>query len=223
MPRAFGHMREDERSPADFYPTPDRLAQACVQAISTICPNPPVIIEPSAGAGAFVRGIRAVWPDDRANRVIAVEMRGEEREGLLGAGATAVAVSTLEEFLPTHWPPAGTLVIGNPPYSLAQEHTMLLLDYLLPGSRIAFLLKCNFLSGKGRADILWKQGQCRFVWPIVGRPSFVSTERATNDTNEYAMFVWEVGYSGLPVVMLPHIRWKEERCRKARPSRRATG
>ena len=100
------------------------------------------------------------------------------------------------------------LVIGNPPYSLAQEHVMLLLDYLLPGSHIAFLLKLGFLGTKTRANLLWKQGQCKYLLPILGRPSFVVGKHAVSDVNEYGLFIWEVGYDGPLIVRFPHIRWK---------------
>lgn len=213
MPRAFGHKQEDERRVADFYPTPDLLALACCRAMFTISSMPSWILEPSAGSGAFVRAARQVWGPRQL--IFAVEMRKEEHDNLLSCDTAAdgVSISSLEDFLqePSFLSKEKVLVIGNPPYSLAQEHIMLLLDYLLPGSRIAFLLKLGFLGTKTRADLLWKQGQCKYVWPILGRPSFVKSERASSDVNEYALFVWEVGYTGPTIVKFPHIRWKKER------------
>jgi hypothetical protein len=208
MPRAFGHKQEDERRVADFYPTPDLLALACCKAVREIYPHVLHAMEPSAGSGAFVRGINTTWP---AATIAAVEQRGEEVQALRDAGADSISTCTLEVYLQEYPIRLPILVIGNPPYSLAQEHIMLLLDYLPPDSTIAFLLKLGFLGTKTRADLLWKQGQCKYVWPILGRPSFVKSDRASSDVNEYALFIWEVGYTGPTFVRWPHIRWKKER------------
>lgn len=213
MPRAFGHKNAADREGVDFYPTPDLLALACCKAASEIVPFPGYILEPSAGSGAFVRAARTVWGS--RHPIHAVELRQEEHDNLLSCDTAAdgVSICSLEDFLlgPSFVAKEKVLAIGNPPYSLAQEHIMLLLDYLLPGSTIAFLLKLGFLGTKTRADLLWKQGQCKYVWPILGRPSFVKSDRASSDVNEYALFVWEVGYTGPTFVRWPHIRWKKER------------
>lgn len=216
--RAYGHKAPEDRQGADFYPTPDLLALACCKAVREIVPKPGIILEPSAGSGAFVRAARQVWGGRDDAIIHAVELRVEERDGLLDCTDAADIVSTcsLEDFLKDMPSEAAVfnqkvLVVGNPPYSLAQEHIMLLLDNLRPGSTIAFLLKLGFLGTKTRADCLWKVGQCKYVWPILGRPSFVKSDRASSDVNEYALFVWEVGYTGPTIVKFPHIRWKKER------------
>jgi hypothetical protein len=207
---AFGHKKSEDRRPVDFYPTPDRLAVACCRAAREIVPLPEYILEPSAGSGAFVRAARKIWGS--SSPIHAVELRQEEHDNLLSCDTAAdgVSICSLEDFLlgPSFVAKEKVLAIGNPPYSLAQVHILLLLDNLLPGSHIAFLLKLGFLGTKDRADLLWKQGQCKYVWPILGRPSFVKGDRASSDVNEYALFVWEVGYTGPTFIRWPHIRWK---------------
>jgi hypothetical protein len=208
--RAYGHKKQDERQEADFYPTPDRLALASCKAVKEIVPAPDFIIEPSAGAGAYVRAARETWGRPRFG-LHAVEIRREERDGLIASGADIVHICPLEEYLPKFLPPARTVVVGNPPYSIAEKHVQLLLDYLLPGSFIAFLLKLGFLGTKKRAEGIWKEEptQCHYIWPILGRPSFITSDTgSTSDVNEYAMFIWEVGYRGPPIIRFPHIRWK---------------
>lgn len=207
MPRAFGHKKAEDRREADYYPTPDRLAVACCRALVQFCPRPKRILEPSAGAGAFVRAVRQVWPDAH---LTAVELRGEEHDSLVASGADQVVIDEFKKFLMASLLSEPVLVVGNPPYSLAQEHIMLLLDYLPPGSLIAFLLKLGFMGTKDRADLLWKQGQCHYIKPILGRPSFVKGGQSTSDVNEYGLFIWEVGYTGPTIVHWPHIRWKEK-------------
>ena len=205
--RAYGHAQPEERREADFYPTPDALALACCQAVRKLVPRPHIILEPSAGSGAFVRAAMQTW----GVNVISVEIRPEAVAELEKLKAGNVYQMDFQEFLKMIPLERGTLVIGNPPYSLAQAHIMTCLDYLLPGDSIAFLLKLGFLGTKDRADALWKIGQCKYLLPILGRPSFVKGTHATSDVNEYGLFVWEAGYNGPMTVLFPHIRGKKER------------
>ena len=137
-------------------------------------------------------------------------MRSEEEQNLRSAGADSVYIGTLESFLQEHPFGKPVMTLGNPPYSLAAQHVMLLLDYLMPTSLIGFLLKLGFLGTKERANSLWKQGQLKYVRPILGRPNFVKSKnsKSSSDVNEYGLFIWEVGYSGPPTILFPHIRWK---------------
>jgi hypothetical protein len=203
---AYGHSQPEERKEADYYPTPDPLALACCKRLFSLVPDPNYIIEPSAGGGAFVRAARATWVN---KNIVAIEVRHEEEDQLHRSGADNVFVGTTEFAIKNPAFGGVPLVVGNPPYSLAQVHIMLLLDYLLPGSHIAFLLKLGFLGTKTRADLLWKQGQCKYLIPILGRPSFVKGEKSSSDVNEYGLIVWEVGYEGPMTVLFPHIRWKK--------------
>ena len=203
LTQACGHPKAEDRENADFYPTPDPLALACCKEARELLYWPEIIVEPSAGSGAFVRAAQAIWPKVH---IISVEIRPEANAPLSDLEAGAVYTVDFLEFL-EH---AGldkykSLVIGNPPYSLAQEHIMACLDYLSPGSHIAFLLKLGFLGTKQRANLLWKQGQCKYLCPILGRPSFV---KGSCDVNEYGLFIWEVGYDGPMTIKFPHIRWK---------------
>ena len=169
--------------------------------------RPAVVLEPSAGGGAFVKAARQTW---KVN-VISVETRPGAAAELEKLRAGNVYQMDFLEFL-KHCPLQDrTLVVGNPPYSLAQEHIMGCLDYLTPGDSVAFLLKVGFLGTKERANLLWKVGQCRYLVPILGRPSFIKGDHACSDVNEYALFIWEAGYAGPMIVRFPHIRWKKER------------
>lgn len=195
------------RDEFDFYPTPDPVAKAVVQAIYEQTPNPPVLVEPSAGSGAFVRPARALWP---TTPLLAVEVDDRHTGKLMESGATLYYLEPWEAWLARSAPslPAGTLVFGNPPFSLAVEHIGLALDLLKPGSRISMLLKMNFLCSKGRAIGFWPRRQLRWLRPFDTRPKFIVG--GSSDNNEYALFTWEVGFDGVPEIVFPHVSWSKK-------------
>jgi hypothetical protein len=96
------------------------------------------------------------------------------------------------------------LVIGNPPFKVAEEHVLHSLELLKPGGYLAFLLRLGFLGSFRRAVGLWSRPGLLHVAPIAPRPSFYSkarlrkTERrsGSNDKSEYALFLWRAGYAG---------------------------
>jgi hypothetical protein len=189
----------------DNYPTPPALAEAICKRLSELLPIGHFeVIEPSAGTGVFVRPLRQLWS---LPPLIAIDTHPSVK-ALHKAGADDVHKADWVQWVKQYKVEGPTLVVGNPPFSLAEDHIFAGLEYLLPGSHIAFLLKMNFFGGKARAATLWNQGQLRWVIPIVGRPSFVKGAKAVNDTNEYGCFIWEVGYAGKPSIELPHITWK---------------
>lgn len=194
-----------ERQANDFYPTPAPLAVAICKRLSEVLPVGHFdVIEPSAGSGAFVRPLRELWG---LQPLIAIDIEPDV-PALQAAGADDIIKADWVQWVRSYKIDGPTLVIGNPPFSLAHEHISAGLDYLLPGSHICFLLKLNFFGGKEREKAFWRQGQLRYLIPIIGRPSFVKGAMASNDTNEYGVFVWEVGFSGKPVILFPHIIWK---------------
>lgn len=199
--------KKSERSENDFYPTPEPVALSICRRVFELHPHFDLIIEPSAGSGVFVRAVKQLW----ACPVHAIELREEERSNLSLAGADEVFIQPFEEWMIGEQAAFCPLYIGNPPFSRAAKHVELILDYAFPGTWIAFLLKMNFFGSHGRVPF-WRIGlpQLRYLIPLIPRPSFKTTERASNDTNEYATFIWEVGYTGKPQI-LPPIIWREER------------
>jgi hypothetical protein len=177
--------RRKERRQGDTYDTPEPLALAICQKLALAGLRPGYILEPSAGFGPFVRAARAVWPKVV---IAAVEPREECLDRLRGSGADLTAPARLEEqrFEPTSSP---DLILGNPPYSLAEKHIDLLLGAMRPGAVLAFLLRLPFL-GADRNGLLetWPP---LAVWPVVPRPSF--TGDGETEKIEYAVFVWAKG------------------------------
>lgn len=184
----------------DAYLTADDLAQAITDRLATIIPAPATVLEPSAGEGAFVRAVTKTWP---GAAIDAVEPR---IVGPLVLQPARVWMTTLEQFTEEEPAPGAPprrprydLVVGNPPYLCAESHVVLARKL---GRCVAFLLRMSFLSSQGRVERLWDaQPGLRWLIPLAQRPSF--TGKGT-DNSEYAIFVWEDGFTGSARI-LPHL------------------
>lgn len=206
-------MAENTTEAVDVCPTPPELALAICRrvytrqcSIATPTGNAaPMILEPSAGNGAFVRAARAVWP---GSRIIAVEPREVCKAPL--AELAQLHSCTLEEYV--RWASAHgelndfDLVIGNPPFSLAEEHIRLLLNSMRPGAVLAFLLRVGFFEARKTTRgqpleqrlAFWRAYPEESFAPIFPRPGFVPNAkgRLATDSQSYALFTWIVGQPG---------------------------
>lgn len=202
-------QNSSEREEYDNYPTPVDLVEAIVARVRKELGELPnhMFIEPSAGSGRFVKAMRATWPN---NAIAAVEFRLEEEQNLRDAGATYVSIMDWTQWVSQcHFPP-NVILIGNPPFSLAQSHIEAGFHFLPTGAIIAFLLRFSFFGGKERNQTFWlKDGQkfLKHVIPIAPRPSF---KKGTSDNSEYAVFIWEKGNTQKTTVLEP-ILWEKKR------------
>lgn len=188
------------RRPHDAYLTEDALAQAICERLATLIPPPQTVLEPSAGEGAFCRAVAQVWPQANLHAV--------EPRPLAAARITNghIAIDTLEQFSVVEGKPEGALArlprydlaIGNPPYTVAEQHLALVRGY---STRVAFLLRMAFLGSQRRVRDLWSKPGLRWLIPLAQRPSFTATG---TDNSEYGVFVWEAGYQAAPSI-LPHL------------------
>jgi len=194
-----------ERIAYDAYLTPDALALACCKRLAQAV-NPLLVVEPSAGEGAFVRAVKEVWP----KAFISVnEIRLECIDKLHAAGATEV---TNSDWL--NWREARTfskkqldLIVGNLPYNVAVEHIKHSFEVSNNGTVIAFLLRMAFLGSQDRARDFWPHYPLHSVHPIAERPSF--TPDGKTESSEYGFFVWSKGSSKSEHPRIyPHIWWK---------------
>lgn len=186
------------RHEADFYPTPQPLCSAIVQTVSRILPyDPEVLIEPSAGMGPFVRELRGEFP---LKDIIAVDIDGGFATACTESGATEFVVSDWVEYVTKKQAGVKALVIGNPPFSLAQEHIFAALSSLKQGSWVVQLLRMSFFGSQKRIDF-WARRDLKHLIPLSKRPKF---KKKGSDNSEYGIYVWEVGFNGNATI-LPHI------------------
>jgi hypothetical protein len=200
----------------DAYMTPDELALAICAGLRRRGVDPEEIIEPSAGAGAFVRAARATWPDAH---ITAVEIDRTKTPVLAIADVVMVEDWVgLARLLANGQSEEGKsrLVVGNPPFRQAQEHIEASLDLLREGDRLAFLLRLNFLGARERVSFWRRRLGLETVQTVAPRPSFGLNKHGKpgSDGTEYAVFTWRKGYRGAPRVLAPLV-WAPARARRA--------
>lgn len=204
-----------ERAAFDAYPTPVAFAEGMARRVAEILPYPPAaIIEPSAGAGAFVRAAHGLWP---TVPIIAVEVQPGLDLPLYEAGAEGVSIANwidvaeaINRTSPA-LPPPPWLVIGNPPYLEAVEHIEAALRVMQHGEWLAFLLRINFFGSNGRRAF-WarKKDRLRYLIPFTQRPKFRNNK---SDATEYGCFIWQKGWTGNAEI-LPNMDIAEELVRE---------
>lgn len=194
MPTVDSH----ERDPLDRYYTPPEVAAAVVAEI--VAPvmrhRPPVTaLEPSVGGGVWARALAATFPE--------VATHGVDADPD-AAGLDDVLVPfamTLEDFAARHGERAAyDLVIGNPPYLLAEEHVRHALALAAEGAPVVFVLRVGFLGGQDRMRQLYAEHPPKEVW-MLGRIAFEGpgTERLTDNacaSYDHVAIVWERGWRG---------------------------
>ncbi len=200
----------------DICPTPDALALAICQRVAETIRHrlpsspPPRILEPSAGDGAFVRAARQVWP---ASQITAVELRQQCQDRIVEAGADHTITDSLEGAFTSGAAEIGNvdLVVGNPPFSFAENHIRLLLGALRPGAVLAFLLRTGFYESHTRIPF-WNEFPEDSFAPVVPRPSFKlnSKGKKGTDSQSYGLFVWTKGKAIEELSLrAPHLVWRD--------------
>ncbi len=171
--------RGSKRVEADFYATPLETVYSFLDNYDGIKKSDN-ILEPSAGNGNIIQALRNRGYN---NFIDAVELRKEERYNLMGKADRVGIFNYLIETIPHKY----DVIIGNPPYSLAQEFIDKSLSLLNPGGRLIFLLRTNFLESSKRFE-WWQDKLPTGLYTLHKRPSF--TGKGT-DATSYSWFVWE--------------------------------
>lgn len=174
--------RGSKRNEADFYATPLETVYTLLDNYEIIYPED-VILEPGAGSGNIIRALRE---RGYKNHIDAVELRVEEYCNLSNYADQVLIYDYLSPLINTNGRKYD-VIIGNPPYSLAQEFIDKSLELLAPGGRLIFLLRTNFLESKKRFE-WWQDKLPNGLYVLHSRPSF--TGKGT-DATSYAWFVWE--------------------------------
>lgn len=172
-PRRFG----------DFYPTPTQSIPSLLTCGIDITKPGIRILDPGAGLGAwgdvikqanpdaYVEGVEFVYTPDAPQSYNA----WHTQDFLLGYSAD-------EEF---------DLVVGNPPFSEAEDFIRKGLDCLKPGGRLSFLLRLAFLESRGRYEGLFRELRPSEVYVSAKRIPFKPKVGKPRSTVAYAQFVWE--------------------------------
>lgn len=169
-------MTTHKRHLHDFYPTPVAHVEASLDLLDGITPRR--IVDPGAGTGVWGTAARRRWPDAH---ISGYELRNLPQPAAYDAWFVADYLNK-----PT-WADLD-LVIGNPPYSMAEQFVRRALGRVIEGGYVLMLLRLGFLEGRARHAGLWQQHPPRIVGVFGDRPSFSGNGRS--DASAYAAFVW---------------------------------
>lgn len=179
-----------EKRARGAYYTPDALARAITRTLGDIIAPPMGILEPGCGGGAFLRAAHDEW---RRASLLGIDLVPAcDGPGRVLTGDLFKLQDSVE------------LVLGNPDFGIAEKvmrHGMKLLPW---GGHLAFLLRTSFLSSSGRVE-LYREFPLRYLQPIGQRPCF--TGDGKTDPMEYALFVWQQGFTGRGEI-LPPLVWR---------------
>lgn len=180
--------RAPGRHPDDFYATPPW----CTDAILPHLPTGGIILEPSCGDGAILARLAASAAPSRL-ALVGVELhpgRAEQaRTRLPTASIITGDLLSLVAYVGAFEP---TLIIGNPPFSLALPFVEACLEIAKPArATVAMLLRLAFLESIERQP--FHVAHPADIYPLAKRPSF--TGEGT-DSAAYAWWVWGPGRGG---------------------------
>lgn len=97
------------------------------------------------------------------------------------------------------------VIMTNPPYKGQQkyvEHALKLLATQGAGCKIIMLLRLDFLTSQARGKFFKETGQLKHVDIFSYRIKCLKDDidDGTSSAVNYAIFVWETGYTGLPTI-----------------------
>lgn len=141
--------RGAKRVASDFYATPLESIYSLLDNYDGIKPGDK-ILEPSAGNGNIIQALR---DKGYKNTIDAIELRAEEANNLATLADDVIIGNFLELNNSDKW----NVIIGNPPYSLAQEFIDKSLEVLAPGGRLIFLLRTNFFRESKAREMVERQ------------------------------------------------------------------
>ena len=179
----------------DLYPTPVDFCRASVAML----PNGHTkALDPGAGLGAWGKALREKFGNSLNLTGVDIDTKLEKSKYYDNwVRADYLKVKTDEKF---------DLIIGNPPYSHAEEFVRRSFDLLDKTGTIMFLLRLAFLESQERGNGLWKTNKPTIVFVSSKRLSFTGNRKS--DNTAYGLFVWHSsgGYWQTPS-MLDWLEW----------------
>jgi SAM-dependent methyltransferase len=184
------------REKNDHYPTPIELCRAGVD-LSTLT-SPRNVLDPGCGTGVWGQAAREIYSQ--------VYIDGVDISPQIEMGKIYNAIfkqDFLEEKSKFNAP--YDLIVGNPPYRLAEEFIWKSHSLLRRNGDIIFLLRLNFLEGQKRGGGLWKEFPPSEVWVLSKRPSFTGDRRT--DATAYMLIKWCSGLRNKYPTQLYWLDW----------------
>lgn len=183
-------MDEHIRAEHDFYPSPYQL---CVAALKLLPSNfePMYVLDPGAGGGVWGKAARYALP--RPAYIDGIELRNAAYD------PRGYDTWTIGDFLTLDVVGKYGLVMGNPPYSMAEPFIRKSASLLLSGGYMIQLLRLAFLEGQSRGKGLWKELPPKEVRVCCQRPSFYPEghpKAGKTDATAYMIAIFQKGWHG---------------------------
>jgi len=172
-----------KRDEFDFYPTPIELCRAVVNLLPDNWKRTSLhVLDPGAGSG--------VWGEAVRERYKYCTISGVEIRDLPHPKPYTFWHPNTDFLEFSKKPFSYDIIIGNPPYKLAEKFIFESFEMLAPGGWLVFLLRLAFLESKQRYDNLFKSNLSKpnHVYVSVRRPSF--TGDGKTDATAYAIYLW---------------------------------
>ena len=180
--------RGAERKESDFYETPIAVCERAMPVVPMVSPDA-LVLDAGAGTGHWGKVMRDLYPDVYIDGIDIRDVAKPEGNAYDGWFPN-------KDFLSVSRAEMGTydVVLGNPPFSQAEQFIRHAHGLISPDGVVAFLLRLSILEGKHRGENLWKELPPTEVRVFSSRPSF--TGNGHTDSSAYAMFVWRRGHTG---------------------------
>lgn len=181
--------RSNVRKGYDFYSTPIDCIENLLNNID-LSKYGNFVLEPSAGNGNICKVFKEFYPE---KDLTAVELREEEYNNLCQLNIDDVIINSYYNIRDKF-----NIIIGNPPYSEAQEFIEHSFKLLNENGILIFLLRTNFLESKKRFEF-WKKYPLSRLYTLSKRPSF--TGKGT-DATSYSWFIWDKSTSNQEIKVI---------------------
>lgn len=174
-----------ERIKDDFYATPENA----IRAILDVVELKGSILEPACGDGAISKILKEYYPN---SEIISQDLVDR------GYGIGGVDYLT---FNPNR---KFDNIITNPPFNLAKEFIEKSLE--LANDKVIIFAKIQLLESESRKD-LFLNSPLKYIYVFSKRVSPLRNGKPLNEKGKpwastmcFAWFVWEIGYTGEPIV-----------------------
>ena len=176
----FAKLPEGKSVPEhEHYVTPDAFAEWPVRHLM---PHGPYhVLDAGAGSGPYGRALEKYGNTD--SKLWGLDIRDIPNPGSYDFWINNTDYLTWASI--KHY----DVIIGNPPFSIAEQWIRRSMDLLNPGGRLILLLPINFLGSQKRLQ-LWRDFRPLCIVTCANRPSFFGS--GTGDT-VYMYIVWDKG------------------------------
>jgi len=175
----------------EFYETPFSLASKMV-SISLFHVNALqknfYILDAGCGRGVFGKACRKMYPDAH---IAGIDIDGsmiDRCATLKENDKFTYDFLTDGDYLDMTRYTNYDLIIGNPPFSLAEKFIRKSISMLTDNGALMFLLRLNFLGSQKRVAGLWKDLQLSSLYVLNARVSFF--DNGKSDDNEHGIYIW---------------------------------